>query len=96
MPEKESPIHAEVVAEDAVLSVKERSNSSDTEDNELPPPPTLTPEQERKIWRKIDLRLLPILTLMYLVSFLDRSNIGTLLSGLKLSTHAGSHVLRQC
>ncbi|KDR81104.1 hypothetical protein GALMADRAFT_222657 [Galerina marginata CBS 339.88] len=40
----------------------------------LPPPPTLTPEQERKLWRKVDLRLMPILSLMYLVSFIDRGN----------------------
>ncbi|KAL0946275.1 hypothetical protein HGRIS_012527 [Hohenbuehelia grisea] len=42
----------------------------------LPPPPTLTLEQEKKLWRKIDLRLMPILTGMYLFSFLDRGNIG--------------------
>lgn len=35
-------------------------------------PPKLTPEQEKKLWRKIDLWLMPILTLMYLFSFLDR------------------------
>ncbi|KAJ7915251.1 MFS general substrate transporter [Mycena leptocephala] len=40
----------------------------------LPPPPILSAEQERKLWRKIDLRLMPILTLMYLMSFLDRGN----------------------
>lgn len=31
---------------------------------------------ERKILRKMDLRLLPILTILYLMSFLDRGNIG--------------------
>ncbi|KAJ7759295.1 MFS general substrate transporter [Mycena olivaceomarginata] len=36
----------------------------------------LTAEEERKLWRKIDLRLMPILSLMYLASFIDRSNIG--------------------
>ncbi|KAF9230452.1 major facilitator superfamily domain-containing protein [Melanogaster broomeanus] len=36
----------------------------------------LTAEQEVKLWRKIDLRLLPIITLMYLLSFMDRGNIG--------------------
>lgn len=41
-------------------------------DSKLPPPPNLTPEQEKKLWRKIDLRLMPILSLMYLFSFLDR------------------------
>ncbi|KAI0649699.1 MFS general substrate transporter [Trametes meyenii] len=39
-------------------------------------PPTLTAEEERLLWRKIDFRLLPILVIMYLVASLDRSNIG--------------------
>jgi len=34
--------------------------------------PSLTPEEEARIWRKIDLRLMPILALIYLFSFLDR------------------------
>ncbi|KAG2001822.1 high-affinity nicotinic acid transporter [Coprinopsis cinerea AmutBmut pab1-1] len=34
-----------------------------------------TPE-DRKLLRKVDFRLLPILTFLYLLSFLDRSNIG--------------------
>lgn len=38
----------------------------------LPPPPVLTPEQEQRLYRKIDYRLMPILSLMYLCSFLDR------------------------
>ncbi|KAG2040562.1 MFS general substrate transporter [Suillus americanus] len=38
--------------------------------------PVLTPEQEKKLWRKIDLRIVPILSLMYLLAFIDRSNIG--------------------
>ncbi|KAG7443263.1 MFS general substrate transporter [Guyanagaster necrorhizus] len=44
------------------------------DDATLPPPPALTEEQEKKLWRKIDLRLMPILSLMYLFSFLDRGN----------------------
>ncbi|KIM80617.1 hypothetical protein PILCRDRAFT_789396 [Piloderma croceum F 1598] len=43
-------------------------------DSKLPPPPQLTAEQEKKLWRKIDMRLMPILSLMYLTSFLDRGN----------------------
>ncbi|KDE06251.1 hypothetical protein MVLG_03410 [Microbotryum lychnidis-dioicae p1A1 Lamole] len=35
-----------------------------------------TPEEEAKIWRKVDLRLLPYLALLYLLSFMDRGNIG--------------------
>ena len=38
----------------------------------LPSHPELTPEQERRLWRKIDLRLLPMLGLMYLMPYLDR------------------------
>ncbi|KAI0804538.1 MFS general substrate transporter [Irpex lacteus] len=54
----------------------------------LPPPPTLTPEQEKKLYRKIDLWLMPILTLMYLASFLDRGNIGNAkLDGLVTQLH---------
>ncbi|KAI0066040.1 MFS general substrate transporter [Artomyces pyxidatus] len=32
--------------------------------------------EERRIWRKLDLYLLPFVSLLYLLSFLDRSNIG--------------------
>ncbi|EMD36671.1 hypothetical protein CERSUDRAFT_94946 [Gelatoporia subvermispora B] len=46
----------------------EVTESADTEkaaldyggDSTLPPPPMLTPEQERKLWRKIDMRIMPI------------------------------------
>ncbi|KIW83497.1 hypothetical protein Z517_02742 [Fonsecaea pedrosoi CBS 271.37] len=35
-----------------------------------------TPEEEKKILRKIDVRLVPVLAFLYLVSFIDRANIG--------------------
>jgi hypothetical protein len=35
-------------------------------------PPILTPEEEARAWRKVDMRLMPILALLYLFSFLDR------------------------
>jgi len=44
------------------------------EDN-LPPPPQLSEAEEKKLWRKVDLRLLPILTLLYFVSFIDKGDI---------------------
>ncbi|KAF9233958.1 major facilitator superfamily domain-containing protein [Melanogaster broomeanus] len=34
--------------------------------------PTLTAEQETKLWRKIDLSVIPIITFMFLFSFTDR------------------------
>jgi len=36
----------------------------------------MSPEEERRILKKIDYRLVPILSLLYLVAFIDRSNIG--------------------
>ncbi|TFK52785.1 MFS general substrate transporter [Heliocybe sulcata] len=44
------------------------------DESTLEPPPDLTEEEERKLWRKVDLRLMPILSLMQLCSFLDRGN----------------------
>lgn len=35
-------------------------------------PPTLTAEEEARTWKKIDMKLMPILALLYLFSFLDR------------------------
>ncbi|KAK4950374.1 hypothetical protein LTR10_011355 [Elasticomyces elasticus] len=36
----------------------------------------LSPEEGRRILHKIDVRLVPVLSLLYLVAFIDRSNIG--------------------
>jgi hypothetical protein len=39
--------------------------------------PTVEREKyEKKLVRKLDLKLIPLLTLLYLLSFLDRANIG--------------------
>lgn len=35
-----------------------------------------TPTQESAIYRKIDFRVVPLLSLLYLISHLDRANIG--------------------
>ncbi|KAI0294708.1 MFS general substrate transporter [Multifurca ochricompacta] len=57
-------------------------------DSQLPPPPTLTPQQESALYRKVDIRLMPILAVMYLFSFLDRGNIGNAkLQGLVTELH---------
>ena len=42
------------------------------EASKLLPPLTLSAEDEKKLYRRIDLRIMPILTLMYVCSFLDR------------------------
>lgn len=43
--------------------------------NNISPPLQLSEAEEKKLWRKIDLKLLPILTLLYLLSFMDRGNV---------------------
>lgn len=37
---------------------------------------TIDPVAEAKLIRKLDLRLMPIVTLIYLFAFIDRSNAG--------------------
>ncbi|KAI0816935.1 MFS general substrate transporter [Trametes gibbosa] len=54
----------------------ERGAAASTGGDPVPIVPNLTEEEERRLWRKVDLRLLPILTIMYLVASIDRSNIG--------------------
>ncbi|KAJ7490999.1 major facilitator superfamily domain-containing protein [Mycena latifolia] len=38
--------------------------------------PIVNAELERTVWRKLDMWILPIVTIFYLLSFLDRTNIG--------------------
>jgi hypothetical protein len=57
-----------------------------TEENASQEP--FTQLDEKKILRKMDLRLLPILTVLYLMSFLDRGNIGNAkIEGLSVDLH---------
>ncbi|KAF9041475.1 major facilitator superfamily domain-containing protein [Panaeolus papilionaceus] len=43
---------------------------------ESSPGPVHDPVMERRVWRKLDMWLLPVVTIFYLLNFLDRSNIG--------------------
>lgn len=56
---------------------KDPATSELNDQVEFADPPHLSAEDERKLWRKIDLRLLPILSIMYLLSYLDRGMHGT-------------------
>ncbi|KZT63332.1 MFS general substrate transporter [Daedalea quercina L-15889] len=51
-----------------------RINRASKDDAALSTPPSLTPAQEAKLWRKVDWHIVPILSIMYLCSFLDRGN----------------------
>ncbi|KAI9068182.1 MFS general substrate transporter [Trametes sanguinea] len=33
-------------------------------------------DEERRLWRRVDLQLIPLVTVMYLVAFIDKTNIG--------------------
>lgn len=45
------------------------------------------PNSERKVVRKMDFRIVPLVTALYILSFLDRSNIG------KYVTHYNIYIL---
>ena len=74
--EKTKPSLEKKSSDSELAHVQEKSGSEDDYDfggeSTLPPPPKLTEDEERKIWRKVDLRLMPILAVMYLFSFMDR------------------------
>lgn len=57
-------------------SVSSRTNHTDGDDvNSAQQEPAFDPKETKRILRKIDVRLIPVLALLYLLAFLDRSNI---------------------
>jgi hypothetical protein len=46
-----------------------------------------TPEEQKRIIRKVDLRLIPTLGFMYCVSLMDRTNLGGSRDGCRLEAH---------
>jgi hypothetical protein len=47
-----------------------------------------TDDQRRQVLRKVDWRLVPMLLILYLISFIDRANIGMLLPVRTTARHA--------
>jgi phosphatidylinositol 3,5-bisphosphate 5-phosphatase len=96
-----NPHRAQVNEQDAESTA---STLSDEEDVEASPSPTLhkpkrvatfskayTPAEEAAVLRKLDRRLVLFLALLYLLSFLDRSNIGNArIAGLETSLSLSS------
>jgi MFS family permease len=67
---------------------KEASFETHTEEQDLEKVPNYTEEEYKKILRKIDKQLLPFVSLLYLLSFLDRANIGNAkIAGLAKDLH---------
>lgn len=50
-----------------------------------------TDEQRRQVLRKVDWRLVPMLLILYLISFIDRANIGMLPPVRTTARHADQH-----
>lgn len=59
--------------EKADISLAGAGNTSNAENGT---PYHVTPEMERKVVRKMDKRLVPLVMGLYLLAYLDRSNIG--------------------
>ncbi|EPT02052.1 hypothetical protein FOMPIDRAFT_1119230 [Fomitopsis schrenkii] len=57
----------------AQLDAVPTENEKDT-DLERLYAPALSPEQQRRLWRKVDMRILPVLSALYLCCYLDRGN----------------------
>lgn len=52
----------------------------------------VNPELERRVWWKLDLWILPVVTMFYLLSFLDRTNLGNArVAGLQRDLHLTNH-----
>lgn len=76
---KEKKDHAASVYENGESEMEKKEHAHGPEVPELLR--DLTPEEraamEKKLVRKIDLRLLPMLVLMYIMNYLDRNNIAS-------------------
>lgn len=59
---------------DQKTDVTMEADQKTTDNGSMADLPEYSPEQEAAIRRKIDRRLLPVLALMYIMSYLDRSN----------------------
>lgn len=72
--EKTSAEHVEIVGGGHMIDeVPDRKHIKDLEETELALV-ELSPEEEKRVLRKVDFILVPQLTILYLMAFLDRSN----------------------
>ncbi|KAE8138877.1 major facilitator superfamily domain-containing protein [Aspergillus pseudotamarii] len=68
-PEKPLSAALEKVAESSLEAGDEKRPHEDV-------PPTYSAEMENRVLRKMDLRIIPMLAVLYLLAFLDRGNVG--------------------
>lgn len=67
---------AQIGTEKPDISQVEAGNKSPNEETSY----HVTPEMEQRVVRKLDKRLVPLVMVLYLLAYLDRSNIGQVLS----------------
>lgn len=67
-------IKNEVVGEKRTENIGEKTSSSDAECDVAVIDPEFDEKEGRKVLSKVDYRLVPLLALLYLISFIDRSN----------------------
>ncbi|XRM42296.1 hypothetical protein ABZX51_005521 [Aspergillus tubingensis] len=68
------------------------ASSHEIEDVDATEVISFTPEEEKALVRKIDMTLLPTVWVMYLLSYLDRTNIGNAkISGMQVDLHLTSN-----
>ncbi|KAJ7119055.1 major facilitator superfamily domain-containing protein [Mycena epipterygia] len=75
---------------DKVASRTSTDPEKNVESSSVGDQPVINAELERTVWRKLDVWILPVATIFYLLSFLDRTNIGNakvagLLTDLKMT-----------
>ncbi|KAF2871393.1 major facilitator superfamily domain-containing protein [Massariosphaeria phaeospora] len=66
----------DVVADDKIEDVREKTSSSDAEKEVAVLDAEYDEQEAKRVLKKVDFRLVPLLSLLYLISFIDRSNIG--------------------
>lgn len=71
---QDTPMERNIAQLDAVPT----ENEKDT-DLERLYAPALSPEQQRRLWRKVDMRILPVLSALYLCCYLDRGTLHPIL-----------------
>jgi hypothetical protein len=71
--EKDIEQHVDVVDNQTNMTGSNTS-SQDLGEKGVAPLIELSPAEEKIVMRKIDYRLIPLLTFLYLVAFIDRSN----------------------
>lgn len=62
-----SPVNEKRVSDDQIEDITKKTPTSDEED--------FTPEERRKIIRRIDMRLVTMTGLAYCISLMDRTNL---------------------